>query len=179
MSTRGKNMLIFIGEQLLFSFLSIFFAYSFGKMIGKHSVVFSLITAFFYVTSCYSAGWSVSKKAYGAALEEKKKSGKEDLRLNYRIWDGFIIALPGFAITAVLAFLALTKGQMWEVIYRLFCYVFIYVITSVDYELIVLNVIICTLLPYLAYSLGYIAGKYRKILFIKYIPAFIYKSNEK
>ncbi len=179
MNIRTKNMLKIVGEHLLFVVLSLFIVYTFTNLLGKHMYFVSIFTALLYVSSTYSAGWSVASKDYGRAREENRLSGNADVPINFRSYDGFIIALPNFVITLFFMIMAFASGKLWEVVYRLYNYSFIYILTDKANNLVLPACIGCAVVTYAAYGLGYIFGKNKKVFIIKYIPKLVYKSNDK
>jgi len=179
MSKTTKNMLKIIGEHFLFAFLSLFLVYTFTTLLGKHLVIISIVTAVLHLSSNYSAGWSLSGKDYGAALEEVRLSGDSSMKPNYSIYKGFIIALPNLVLSLVLIILAFTVGQLWEVLYRFYNYAYIYLILDSKTELVLPACIIVSFVTYISYGVGYIFGKSKKVFLIKYIPKMVYTSKKK
>lgn len=174
-----KNSLLAIGEHFLFALLSLFLAYTFDNLFKNHLWILSTLTALFYVSSCYSAGWTNSKKDFSIAKEDAKHPRKDNSKKKYRIYEGFIIALPNLILGILFLSLALLKGGGWEAFFRFYEYPFIHIITNSKNTLIYQMVILAVVLPYLAYGFGYIMGKDKKVLFVKHIPSIIYKKKDK
>lgn len=181
MSDRAKNMLVIIGEHFLFVVMAFLLVSTFEALLKNHMYIISIATALLYVSSTYSAGWNTSKKDLGIAKEKLRKNNGEG-SLDYRIYDGFIIALPALVISLSLFVLYRFSGGLWEFFFRVYNYSFLFVISKGDYpdvEIMPFLAFVASVLPYAAYSLGYVLGKSRKVLFIKYIPKIIFKSKNK
>lgn len=177
MPNRGKKILFVIGEHCLFVILSVFFSSTFLTLLAKHTYVISIVTALLYISSTYSAGWTASYKDYAAAKEQLRINGTPDAKPDYCIFSGFIIALPNLIITGLLGLMYYLKGELWILIYRLYNFSFIYLITDKNNDLIVWACFLVAVITYLAYAIGYVMGKNKKIMLIKYIPKAIYKPN--
>ena len=175
MSDRTKNMFFIIGEHLLFVVLSLFLVYTFTGLMNKHLMALSVITAILYVSSTYSAGWSASKKDYGIAKEKVRHI--PDAVPEYNVFSGFLIALPNLVLSLVLMVLAFAKGQLWEVLYRLYNYSYIYIIIDKAGNLNIAFCLAVSAVTYLAYAIGYINGKDKRVFLIKYLPSIVYKRN--
>lgn len=178
MPDKAKKMIFVIGEHLLFVFLSLFISSTFLPLLSKHSFVISIFTAILYISSTYSAGWTASYKDFARAKEELRLKGTPGEKPDYCRCAGFIIALPNLIVCTFLALMYALKGELWIILYRLYNYSFIYLITDKSNDLIIGMCILSALLPYLAYAIGYILGMNKKVLFIKYLPKVIYKPNK-
>ena len=179
MSNNTKNMLLVIGEHILFIILSVFLASTFSSLLKHHMYVLSIITGFLYVTSTYSAGWQASKKDYSMAKEELRVCEDKDKKLNYRRYQGFLTALPNFILSLVLLITCFTNGEIWYVLFRLYNSAFVFALADAQNILIPWLCVVAAVLPYLAYGVGYIMGKNKKVLFIKFLPSILYKKVNK
>lgn len=179
MNKTVKNMLLVIGEHLLFVVLSFFLVSTFLQLLRHHLYILSIITGVFYISSTYSAGWSLSKKDYAAAKEAARIADDESLISLYKRYNGFIIALPNLVISMVLFFAGLSGNITWYFIYELYNYSFLYAMLDASKNLIVPLAVLFAVLPYFAYGVGYVMGKNKKVLFIKYLPKILYKNPNK
>lgn len=175
MHKMGKKMLLVIGEHILFLALSLFLSVTFLPLLAKHNFIISIFTGIFYLSSTYSAGWTASYKDFAYAKEELRLKGTPDAKPAYSIFAGFLIALPNLILTGFLGLMNYVKAGGWIMLYRCYNFSFIYLITDEKSNLIVWACFLVAIITYLAYAIGYVMGKNKKVLFIKYIPKAIYK----
>lgn len=171
-----KPMLSAIGEHLLYALLSIFLAGTIGSIFQKSLAVVSVITALIYLSSAYSAAWHKSGKDLRKANEAVRVN--PEAKYTYRIYDGFIIALPLLAVGAFLLTMAhLMPKTPWFIVFRVFD---VYMLFLFDIKnLGILPEILAVIFPCIFYGLGYIAGKNKKIFVVKHIYKIFYKKKNK
>lgn len=170
----SKSVLTVLGEHILYIVLSFVLANFLGTIFKKCLYVVSIITALIYVCSIYSAGWHESGK--------NLRSANEKVRLNpgiknpYRIYNGFVIALPMFLISLFLFVMSKTLGEgLWRTLFRLYNAAFLFLFKLKGVTIFV--EILALFLPFTAYGLGYIAGKNKKIFVTKHFNKLIYKKK--
>ena len=174
MKVQLKPMLSVIGEHLIYMFLSLILVSLLGSIFGSWTYGVSIITILIYVSSAYSAGWHQSGKDFRSGNEISKND--PDGKNPYRIYAGFVIALPMLAISLVLFILMRVFGiGLWFTLYRVYNMYFLFLFDVKRFGLVM--EIVAVLLPYLAYSLGYIAGKSKKVFVSKYFNKLIYKKK--
>ncbi|MBO5008662.1 MAG: hypothetical protein J6D26_07485 [Clostridia bacterium] len=169
-----KPMLSAVGEHLLYALLSFFLVGTFGSIFKNSLPVVSVITAIIYLSSAYSAAWHISGKDLRRANEAVRVD--PEAKYTYRIYDGFIIALPLLLIGAFLLIMAhIMPGTPWFIAFRVFdvYMLFLYDIKNLG----ILPEILAVIFPCIFYGLGYIAGKTKKIFVVKHIYKIFYKKK--
>ncbi len=176
MNGQFKSMLTVLGEHLIYVVVSFVLANFLGSIFSKCLYVVSIITALIYVSSIYSSGWHESGKNLRSA-NEKLRQNPESKNM-YRIYNGFIIALPMFLVSLFLFVMSKIFGKgLWLTLFRVYnaSFLFLFDIKNAGLAIDILALV----LPYLAYALGYIAGKDKKIFVTKNFNKLIYKKKAK
>ena len=175
LNKKAKYMLSAVGEHFLYIVMSFVLILIFGAMLHKILWLLSIITALVYLSAMYSTGWSNSGKDMRAA-KSSLKLGESDT-LDYRIYDGFIYAIPLLALSVIVLVLNLIFGSYLVPIFRVYNVAFVYLL-DIDGKSGIIVDIIATVLPYLCYGIGYIMGKDKRVFLVKYINKLVYKSSK-
>jgi len=175
LNKRAKYMLSSVGEHFLYIVMSFVLILIFGAMLNKVLWLLSIITALVYLSAMYSTGWSNSGKDMRAA-KSSLKLGESDT-LNYRIYDGFIYAIPQLVLSLIVFALNLIVGSYFVPVFRVYNVAFVYLLDLDGKSGVIVDIII-TFLPYICYGVGYIMGKNKRVFLVKYINKLIYKSNK-
>ncbi len=175
MNRKVKYMLSVIGEDFLYIVISLALICVGGAVFNKALWIASVITGGIYLSSLYSSAWRNSGKDFRWA-NARLKQGETD-KLDYRIYDGFLHALPLLVLSALIWVLYLAIGGAMFTVYRVYNFAFVNIFDKIKtpyvFEVIVL------ILPYLSYSIGYIVGKSRKTFVTQHINKLIYKQKKK
>ncbi len=177
MNKKIKYMLSVMVEHLLGIVISVALFCVAGAAFRSQVWLASVLTSLVYLSSMYSKAWRTSGKDLRAA-NALLKSGETD-RLSYRIYDGFIHALPVFAISVILYVLSLALGNIFVTIFRIYNLPFVLLYdekSKIPHEAVgILSVI----LPYICYGVGYIVGKSKKTFIVQHIGKLVYKQKKK
>lgn len=172
-----KDMLSVMGEHLLGIVISVALLWVAGTILRSQVWLASVLTSIVYLSSMYSKAWKNSGKDLRWA-NAHLKSGESDT-LNYRIYDGFIHAIPVLVISVILYVLSLTLGNIFVTVFRIYNLPFVMLYdkkSKIPPEAVgVLSVI----LPYICYGVGYIVGKSRKTFVVQHLGKLVYKQKKK
>lgn len=174
MKKQLKYMLMAIGEHFLYIVMSFVLMFILGSLLRKFLWAVSIITALVYLSAVYSSGWSNSGKDFRAAKAKAKERGSEEIT-DYKIYSGFIYAIPLLVISIILLVLDNIFGSYFTVIFRIYNFSFVYFLDIKAIPDTIVEIII-TVLPFIFYGLGYIAGKDKKVFISKHLYKLIYKS---
>ena len=174
MNGKIKSMFAVLGEHLIYIILSFVLVNFLGNIFSKCLYVASIITALIYVSTIYSSGWHESGKNLRSANEKVRLNPES--KSNYRIYNGFIIALPMFLISLFLFVMSKIFGKgLWLMLFRIYNAAFLFLFDLKGVTILV--EILALILPFVAYGLGYIAGKDKKIYVTKHFNKLIYKKK--
>ena len=176
MNRKLKYMLMAIGEHFLYIVMSFVLMFILGALLSKVLWALSLITALVYLSAVYSSGWSNSGKDFRAAKAKAKELGTDNIT-GYKIYSGFVYAVPLLVLSVIMLILDNTLGSYFTVAFRVYNFAFVYFLDIKAIPGIVAEVII-TVLPFVFYGLGYIAGKDKKVFVSKYLYKLVYKNNK-
>lgn len=175
MNKKVKYMLSAIGEHLLYILMSLALMFVLGALFQKCLWMISVITGLLYLSSIYSTGWSNSGRDLRAAKAKAKEEGTDIL--DYRIYTGFIYPIPLLVLSALIFTLNAVFGSYFTVLFRVYNFAFVYFLDIGGIPDMIVEVVI-TLLPYVFYGLGYIAGKNKRVFVSKYLYKLVYKTKK-
>ena len=174
MNKKSKIVFSILGEHFLNIIISLALICVAGAVFKSKTWLVSVLTGLVYLTSLYSRGWRNSGKDY--RLVNAKVAQAEAEGLVYKRYTGFIDALVLVIVSVVFWFAGTFAGNVGFVIYRVynFAFVFLFDVCKPKFVMEVLVIV----LPYLAYGLGYVAGKNKKTFVSQHIGKLIYKSKK-
>ncbi len=175
MNKRNKVILSIIGDHFLGIIITFALLLVAGAVFGENNLwIFSIVTGVIYMTSLYSRGWKNSGKDY--RLVNASVSQDEAEGMTYKRHRGFIDALALVALGIVMLAVGQFAGKIGLAIYRLYNFAFVFLFDKVKTPFVMEILVI--ILPYLAYALGYVAGKNKKTFISQHIGKLIYKSKK-
>lgn len=173
MNKRLKTMLSIVGEHFLYIIVSLAIVCVIGAAFQKAFWIVSIVTAVVYLSSMYSSGWHASGKDFRSA-NARLKQGETD-KFEYRIYDGFVYALPLLAISVIVYICYVTFDGIFFVAFRVYNFAFVNLFDKLGLVADILAVV----LPYVVYGVGYVVGKSKKTFVIQHIGKLIYKQKNK
>lgn len=165
-------MLTIIGEHFLYIIVTLAVICVGGAVFKKAFWLISVVTTLIYLSSMYSSGWNQSGKDYRSASSRLKRGETEELE--YKIYDGFVYALPLLVLSVVMYVVYLIVGVNFMPIFRLYNFYFANLFDKVG----VAGEILATILPYVAYGVGYIIGKSKKTFIVQHISKLVYQKQK-
>ncbi len=174
MNKTVKCMLSVVGEHFLNIVVSLAIICVAGAAFQSKTWLVSILTAIAYLSSQYSSGWRNSGKDY--RLVNANVAQEEVEGLTYRRYDGFIHALPLLVLSVLFLISSHVFGNIGTVVYRVYNLAFLFLFDKIKVPYLAeVGVVI---LPYLAYSVGYVVGKNKKTFISQHIGKLIYKSKK-
>lgn len=170
-----KYVLSAIGEHFLYALISVVLMFILGAMFKKCLWVVSIITALLYLSTAYSSGWTNAGRDFRAAKALAREKGSEEIE--FHIWRGFVYPLGLLAVSVVFLILNVIFGSYFTIIFRIYNFAFVFFLDTKLLPRIAVEIII-TVLPYILYGLGYIAGKDKKVFISKHLYKLIYKTKK-
>lgn len=164
-----------IGEHFLYALISLVLMFILGAMLSKCLWVVSIITALLYLSTVYSSGWANAGRDFRAAKASAREKGTD--KIEFHISRGFVYPLGLLFVSAVLLILNVAFGSYFTLIFRIYNFAFVFFIDTELLPRLAVEIII-TILPYIMYGLGYIAGKDKKVFVTKHIYKLIYKTKK-
>ena len=174
MNKMKKYMLSVIGEHFLNIAVSLGLICVAGAAFQSKTWLVSILTAIVYLSTQYSSGWKNSGKDY--RLVNAKVAQAEAEGLTYKIYDGFIHAMPLLILSALFLISSYLFGDIGTIVYRFYNLAFLFLFDKIKVPH--LAEICALILPYLAYSVGYVIGKSKKTFISQHIGKLIYKSKK-
>ena len=174
MNKKNKVILGIIGEHFLNIVISFALLLVAGAVFGSKLLFFSIFTAIIYMASIYSRGWRNSGKDYrlvNATVAQEAAEG-----LVYKRYQGFRDAIVLVVLSLVFLAVFMFGGSVGRIIYLIYNFSFFFLFDRVKTPFVMEILVI--VLPYLAYGLGYVAGKNKKTFVSQHIGKLIYKSKK-
>ena len=166
------------GIQLVMALVSVLFMGSFSRFLGSNTgmKIYSSFTAFFYLSSYYSAVWQAGRKDIKHAKVQHNINGsKINGRSSTWIISSIIAAIPNMVFLIIL-YINGAQGKL-NIFYRLLQSCFLGWLGD-DYLTYLPNCLIVTLIPFVLSFIGYLAGTKEFVFLEKYLPMLIYKKKD-
>lgn len=170
-----KYVLSAIGEHFLYAVVSVVLMFILGAMFKKCLWVVSIITSLLYLSTAYSSGWANAGRDFRAAKAQARETGSD--KIEFHISRGFVYPLGMLAVSAVFLILNVVFGSYFTIMFRIYNFAFVFFLDTKLLPKLAVEIII-TVLPYILYGLGYIAGKDKKIFVTKHLYKLIYKTKK-
>ncbi len=170
-----KYVLSAIGEHFFYALISLVMVFILGTMFKKCLWVVKIIASLLYLSTVYSSGWANAGRDFRAAKAAARETGSD--KIEFHISRGFVYPLGLLAVSVMMLILNVVLGSYFTVIFRIYNFAFLFFLDTKLMPKLALEIII-TVLPYILYGLGYIAGKDKKVFVTKHLYKLVYKTKK-